>query len=115
MSEHNTIQEQIMARAMKDETFRQVLLSNPRETLERELGITLPAGINVQVHEDTPTTIHLVLPMQPLTGEPQELSDKDLERAVGGVLQIYSYRTSCTGDGRDNECVTGGGLCLNQL
>ena len=58
----NTLKQQIISKAMKDEAFRQKLFSNPRTTLERELGITLPQGVSVQVHEDTPTILHLVLP-----------------------------------------------------
>jgi hypothetical protein len=86
MSEtQKTLQEQIIARAMQDETFRQQLLSSPKQTLGRELGITLPEGVTVQVYEDTPTLIHLVLPIRPQTGEPQELSDAELEQAAGGA------------------------------
>lgn len=58
------LQEQITARAMKDETFRQQLLSDPRQTLERELGIGLPEGVSVHVYEDTSTVLHLVLPVK---------------------------------------------------
>jgi hypothetical protein len=79
-----SVQEQIITKAMKDETFRQRLLSNPRETLERELGITLPRGVGVQVHENTPTIRHLVLPMKPPVGEAVELSDAQLEQVAGG-------------------------------
>ena len=81
--QQKTLQEQIMARAMKDDAFRQQLLSNPMGVLERELGITLPQGMTIQVHEDTPTTVHLVLPPE-RSGQPQELSDAELEQASGG-------------------------------
>lgn len=84
-----TLQEQISARAMKDETFRQQLLNNPKETLERELGITLPEGVIVQVHEDTPTTLHLVLPAKTQQSPVYELSDAELELAVGGAGMLY--------------------------
>ncbi len=100
MPEQNTTQQQVLARAMKDEAFRQQLLSNPKETLERELGITLPQGVNVQVHEDTPTSIHLVLPAKPRTNEPQELSDAELEQAAGGIelgTRRISVECACTG------------------
>jgi Nitrile hydratase, alpha chain len=85
MSEQKTLQEQIVARAMQDEVFRQELLSNPKAAVERGLGITLPEGTNIQVYEDTPNTIHVVLPMKIQSGEPLELSDEDLEQAVGGL------------------------------
>ncbi|GAC1349589.1 MAG: hypothetical protein NVSMB27_24140 [Ktedonobacteraceae bacterium] len=45
MATQNSMQEQIIAKAMKDEAFRQQLLSNPKEVLERELDINLPEGV----------------------------------------------------------------------
>jgi nitrile hydratase alpha subunit len=85
MSEQKTLQEQIVARAMEDEAFRQELLSNPKAAVERGLGITLPQGMTIQVYEDTPDTVHIVLPMKVQSGEPRELSDAELEQAVGGA------------------------------
>src|SRR3984893_12661978 len=84
MPEQNVTQQQIIARAMKDEAFRQRLLSNPKETLERELGTTLPQGVTIQVHEDTPAILHLVLPIKQPLGAMQELSDAELEQVSGG-------------------------------
>ena len=90
MSENqNNWQEQITAKAMKDEAFRQQLLSNPKMTLERELGIGLPADVNVEVLENTATTLHLVLPMKAQESTMHELSDADLETAMGGVGMVY--------------------------
>lgn len=101
MSQQNPIQEQIIARVMKDDAFRHRLLNNPRETLERELGVTLPQDVTIQVHEDTASTIHLVLPKQLQMSGMQELSDAQLEQAVGGALGTqYTYTKSCC-----NDCV----------
>lgn len=55
----------IITRAWEDEVFKQELLSDPRTTIERELGIALPEGVDIYVHEQTPTALHLVLPMKP--------------------------------------------------
>jgi hypothetical protein len=90
MSQKNPIQEQIIAKAMKEESFRQELLSNPKAAIERELGITVPPGVTIAVHQDTPTTLHLVLPMR----EPSpmwELSDAELEKATGGAARIENF------------------------
>ena len=69
---------------MKDEAFRQHLLRDPKQTVERELGLTLPEGVTVQIYEEAPTTLHLVLPMKPLTAQLQELSDEELKEIAGG-------------------------------
>ena len=78
------LQPQIVAKAMKDEAFRQHLLRDPKQTLEREFGLTIPHGVAIQIHEETPTTLHLVLPMKPLTAQLQELSDEELKEIAGG-------------------------------
>ncbi len=83
MSQQTPIQEQIIAKAMKEETFRQELLSNPKEAIERALGISIPQGVTIMVYEDTPTTLHLVLPAKVQTAT--ELSDVELEQVTGGV------------------------------
>jgi Nitrile hydratase, alpha chain len=80
----NTLQQQITARAMKDDAFRQELLANPKAVLHHELGMTLPPGVSIQVHEDTPTILHLVLPMKPPAGEPVGLSDAQLDEEAAG-------------------------------
>ena len=59
-----TIQEQVIARAMKDPAFRQAMLSNPRAVLAREYNVHLPAHLMVRVLEETPNTFTLVLPAQ---------------------------------------------------
>jgi len=91
MSRQNPIQEQVTAKAMKDETFRQELLSNPKPAIEHALGIAIPADVTVAVHEDTPTTLHLVLPMRAPSGERaelSELSDAEMRQATGGFTPV---------------------------
>jgi len=78
------MQERIIAKAMKDEAFRQEVLSNPQAAIERTLGISVPAGVTIAVHQDTPTTLHLVLPVRATSPAWVELSDAELEQATGG-------------------------------
>ncbi len=85
MSQQNPMQEQIIAKAMKEETFRQELLSNPKAAIERALGITIPQGVTIAVHQDTPTAVHLVLPVRALGKGGEELSDAELEQVTGGL------------------------------
>jgi len=88
MSQQNPIQEQIIARAMKDEAFRQELLSNPKAALERDFGINVPQGATIKVYEETPTTLHLVLPMRAPSAAGADLSDTELEQASGACVPL---------------------------
>ena len=83
---------QILIRAMKDEGFREALLANPKTLIEQGLGVTLPQEVTIQVHEETPTTIHLVLP--PREPSAWEMSDADLEPSDCNM----------TGVGPDTDC-----------
>ena len=73
---------QVVARAWSDETYKQRLLSDPKAVLA-EAGLAVPATLQVQVHEATPTHLHFVLPSPP-AGE--KMSDEDLDQVSGGVL-----------------------------
>jgi hypothetical protein len=55
----------LIKRAWDDPEFKRQLLAEPKRTIERELGITLPAEIRIFIHEQTPTTLHLILPIKP--------------------------------------------------
>jgi hypothetical protein len=85
---------QLIARAWKDEAFKEELLRDPKGVLARELaqlqpGATLPADIQIQVVEETPSTRYLVLPAKPAIESGDELSEADLQSVAGG----------CTGTG----------------
>ncbi len=70
------MEEKLIDRAWQDAAFKQELLSNPKATLEKE-GIKLPANIEVRVVEENPTTLYLVIPINPNS---KELSDAQLSR-----------------------------------
>ena len=56
------IREHLMSKACSDEAFRELLLSDPKAAIEAELGITLPEGFTIMVHEEMQDISHLVLP-----------------------------------------------------
>ena len=95
MSQQNPVQEQIIAKAMKEEAYRQELLSNPKAAIEGALGISVPAGVTIVVHQDTPTTLHLVLPVRATSPALADLSDAELEQAVGGITPGGSMVNMC--------------------
>jgi Nitrile hydratase, alpha chain len=74
----------LLARAVKDDAFRRALLDDPKGTLERELGVRLPAGVRLTVLEETATRRYLVLPPDPLRPA-GELSEEELEAVAGGT------------------------------
>ncbi len=62
----------IITRAWNDPAFKQQLLTDPKRTIQDALGVTLPDEIEIFIHEQTPTTLHLILPMKPDTGDQPE-------------------------------------------
>ncbi len=76
------IQARLIGRAAIDPNFREQLLTNSRAAIEKELGITLPPNLEIQVVEETPTKLCLVLPMKQ---ETQQLSEAELKAVAGGT------------------------------
>ena len=65
--------ERLLSRAGEDGEFRERLLANPKDAVERELGVTLAEGHEIHVHEETDTATHVVLPPRSrLTAEERE-------------------------------------------
>ena len=52
----------VLAKADEDKGFRAQLLSNPKDAIHQAVGVTIPEGMTVTVHEDSATNSHLVLP-----------------------------------------------------
>lgn len=85
----------IQEQALKSESFRQELLSHPKEIVERELDIVLPSDVTVYAYEETPTTLHIVLPPRPTVEGVRSLSDEELAEAVGG-MNCVTGRSGCS-------------------
>ena len=86
MSQQNQMEKQIIDRAMRDGSFRQRLLQDPKRALKDAFGIDVPAGTNIHVHEESPHDIHLTIPAAPQQGV-RELSEAELTSAVGGMYR----------------------------
>ena len=74
--------EKIIAKAWMDEGFKQRLVADPAKTL-KEQGVETPAGVKVQVVENTAKMQYLVLPMKPPSAE---MSDEQLKQVAAGTL-----------------------------
>jgi hypothetical protein len=81
LANRHALEASLVERAWSDSDFRQRLLRSPRETIEAELGLTLPPGVEIRVLEETPTLSYLVIPLSPTEVEERELSQEELAAA----------------------------------
>lgn len=80
----------VIPRAWADESFLQLLKSEPRNAL-RELGYELPSDVEVSVIEDTQSKIHVVIPVSPLKQSPIV----DSLEPQGGASQVINAASKC--------------------
>src|SRR5687767_6919971 len=91
---------EIVAKALKDEAFRARLLKDAKAAIKKDFGLEFPEGVKIQVHEDTPTVLNLVLPAPLNVSTDRALSDEELAQVSGGVLlrsgaNTFGAYTSC--------------------
>ncbi|MFM7211824.1 MAG: NHLP leader peptide family RiPP precursor [Actinomycetota bacterium] len=72
------VEAMIAERIAADPGFRETLLANPRAGLAEVIGLDIPDSIQVVLHEESLTQIHLTIPFA------GTLSDADLNLAAGG-------------------------------
>jgi Nitrile hydratase, alpha chain len=90
------LEARLLDKALKDAAFRRALVEDPRGTLERELGVTVPDGVGLTVLQETPTARYLVLPLAPSRGDGM-LTDAELEAVAGGAVVTYPGDCSTIG------------------
>lgn len=76
----------IIVKAWRDENFRQKLLKNPQKAIEEEFAIEVPKGVKISVHEESETSVHLIVPSLPSNFMAEDLSDDELKDVIGGVM-----------------------------
>jgi hypothetical protein len=74
-------------RLTADPQFAQRLMDDPRGALSDLVGTPIPAHVSVVVHEESLTSVHVVLPARPVQ---VELSEDDLELIAGGANSVNS-------------------------
>jgi hypothetical protein len=80
-TKRQAIEEKIILKAQEDAGFKQQLMSNPKAAIQEVLGLEVPPTIDVQVLEESPTRLYLVLPVDP---DSVELPDEMLDKVAGG-------------------------------
>ena len=73
------MQAKIVGKATADADFRTRLLSDPKGAIGQELGVNIPASLSIEVHEESATTAHLILPPN------SRLSESDLQAVAGAT------------------------------
>lgn len=68
----------VAERVAADPAFRAYLITDPRAAISSVLGVEIPEGVDITVHESTPTHVHLALPPYEPAG------DDDLDAISGG-------------------------------
>jgi hypothetical protein len=94
LGKRSDFENNLVIKAYEDEAFRQQLLADPKSVYEQELGMELPDSVNLQVVEEQPNTIYMVLPRK--TEAPMvegELSDEALEAVAGGGWGVVASRS----------------------
>ena len=75
----------VLKRAEDDNDFRERLLADPKAAIAEVIGMSLPVGFHVAVHEDSDTTAHLVLPPS------ARLTEEELKQVRSGADWVPTF------------------------
>ncbi len=76
------LEARLIAKALKDESFRNELRSEPKSAINKELGMEIPGEINIRLVEENENEVCLVIPHG--FSDTNELTDVELESVSGG-------------------------------
>ena len=79
--------------AVENPKYREALIADPKNVLEKQLGHNL-GKLNVKAVIETPDTMYVVVPYVAKEGE---LSDSDLENVAGGLLDNLLAKCEISG------------------
>jgi hypothetical protein len=85
MEQRKQFEQRLIERAMKDESFRQQLLNDPKEVIESEFGRKIPESIQIKVLEENANTVYIILPHIVVPNPETELTDTELYSVAGGA------------------------------
>ena len=86
ISQRAELEQKLIEKAWKDETFKQELIGNPKAVISQESGLQIPENLEIEVLQETANKAYFVLPEAPAqVGTDRELSEADLETVAGGI------------------------------
>ncbi|MAB72742.1 MAG: NHLP leader peptide family natural product precursor [Planctomycetaceae bacterium] len=88
MTGHRHSLADLFAACWKDAALKHRFMADPKAVLA-EYGMGVPDGMDVNVVENTDTTVHISLPAPPSGHE--DLSDDDLSNAAGGLDGVGGF------------------------
>ena len=92
-NDRHSMEKALISRAMKDDAYRQRLMSDAKGVLRDEFGMNLPADLDMQVVQETPNKVYLVLPAAPSASAP--LSRGEVANAAADCSGWGSF-VACT-------------------
>ena len=97
--EWQDIQESVIVRALSDPIFKQELINQPKEVIQRETGILFPESWDLRVVEEGPNDLYIVMPDEetlaalneaeepPLSDKPvSEFTEEDWETLEARIM-----------------------------
>ena len=79
-------EQQLIEKALKDESFRKQLIENPGAAIEAETGWKIPETVKIKVMEEDSQTVYLVLPDVIAMNGQNELTDEELNGVARGLF-----------------------------
>lgn len=78
------IESRVIAKAWKDESYKQELLNNPKVVIGKEFDVEFPDNVTIHVMTEDTNNLYFVIPNIPADISFQELSEEQLEAVAGG-------------------------------
>lgn len=82
----NELQNEVIKKAMSDETFRSEIFKDPKTAIANAFNMTIPESLNIKIIEEDSDTIAIVIPK--IT---DELSDSELDSIAGGGCFVNCF------------------------